>query len=106
MTFEGKEMRWYSVWELQEMEAEELFLKFDVEPPPPTALLLCVSEAAAAAVQLELFKLCEKCSQSTNTGEEAHTVDTGTLGVNLNVLLVGAILREKELQWRKSLIPL
>lgn len=97
MTFEGKEMRWYSVWELQEMEAEELFLNFDVEPPPPTALLLCVSEAAAAAVRQELFKLCE--SQSTNTGEEAHTVDTGTPGVNLNVLLVGATFREKELMW-------
>lgn len=69
VTFDGKEMQWYSVWDQQEMELEELPIRFDVEPPPPTALLLCVSEAAAAVVEQELLKLCAEHRHIVETGE-------------------------------------
>lgn len=74
MTFDGKEMQWYSVWGRQEMEVEELAITFDVEPPPPTALLLCVSEAAAAVVERDLFKLCAEHRHMAGTGETATLI--------------------------------
>lgn len=69
VTFDGKEMQWYSVWGRQEMELEELPISFDVEPPPLTALLLCVSEAAAGVVERGLFKLCAEHRHLAETGE-------------------------------------
>lgn len=69
VTFDGKEMQWYSVWSQQEMEAEDLAVRFDLEPPPPMALLLCVTEAAAAMVERELFKLCAEHRHIAETGE-------------------------------------
>lgn len=74
LTMERKELRLYSVWEQQEMEAQELYLKCGVEPSPPAILLLCVSQTAAAAVQQQLCKLCVKYDEATNPGERAHTV--------------------------------
>lgn len=77
ITVERKELRRYSVWEQQEMEAHELHFKCDEEPTPPAALLLCVSETAAAAIQRELLQLC--VTHDETTGKKAHTVDTGSL---------------------------
>lgn len=82
LTFERKELRRYSVWEQQEMEAQELHLKCDEELSPPAVLLLYVSQTAAAVVQRELLKLCVEDDETTNTGKKAHTADTSTLGVN------------------------
>lgn len=85
MTFEGKEMQWYSVWNQEEMVFKGVPIRFDVEQPAPVALLLCVSEAAAAVVQRELFKLCTKHRHITETGKKALR-STGTL------IFPGAIL--------------
>lgn len=85
MTFEGKEMQWYSVWNQEEMVFKGVPISFDVEPPAPVALLLCVSEAAAAVVQRELFKLCAKHRHIAETGKKALR-SAGTL------IFPGAIL--------------
>lgn len=85
MTFEGKEMQWYSVWNQEEMVFKGVPIRFDVEQPAPVALLLCVSEAAAAVVQRELFKLCAKHRHIAETGKKALR-SAGTL------IFPGAIL--------------
>ncbi|XP_044072715.1 sentrin-specific protease 7 isoform X2 [Siniperca chuatsi] len=69
LTFERKELRRYSVWEQQELEAQELYFKGDEEPSPAAVLLFCVSETAAAAVQRDLLKLCVKQDGTMNTGK-------------------------------------
>lgn len=69
LTFEREELRRYSVWEQEEMEAQQLLFKGYEEPSPAAVLLLCVSETAAAAIQRDLRKLCVKQDESTNTGE-------------------------------------
>ncbi|KAG8000520.1 Sentrin-specific protease 7, partial [Nibea albiflora] len=66
LNIERKELRRYSVWEQQELEAQELQFEDDEEPMPPSALLLCVSETAAAAVHRELHKLCVKQAAPAN----------------------------------------
>lgn len=76
LTFERKALRRYSVWEQQELEAQELLFQGGEEPSPPAVLLFCVSEAAAAAVQQDLLKLCVKRDGTTDTGETVHMVDT------------------------------
>lgn len=68
LTFERKELQRYSLWEQQEMEAQELHFRCDEEPPPPAVLLLHVSQSAAAVVQQELLKLCVEQDETTNTG--------------------------------------
>ncbi|XP_070770637.1 sentrin-specific protease 7 [Enoplosus armatus] len=67
LTFERKELRRYSIWEKQELEALELHFKGEEEPSPAAVLLLCVSETAAAAVQRDLLKLRVKQDESANT---------------------------------------
>ncbi|XP_070832418.1 sentrin-specific protease 7 isoform X3 [Chaetodon trifascialis] len=69
LTFARKELRRYSVWEQQELEAQELHFKGTEEPSPPAVLLFCVSETAAAAVQQDLLKLCVKQDGTTHTGK-------------------------------------
>lgn len=69
LTLERKELRRYSVWEQEEMEAQQLLFKDDKEPSPAAVLLFCVSETAAAAIQQDLCKLCTKHDGTTNTGE-------------------------------------
>ncbi len=78
LTFGCKELRRYSVWEQQELEAEELLFNDDEESLPPAVLLFFVSETAAAAVQKDLHKLCVKQDGNMNTGEKAHTADTNS----------------------------
>lgn len=67
--FECEELRWYSVWCKEEMEAQQLVLRGDEDPSPAAVLLLCVSETAAATIQCDLHKLGVKQDGSTNTGE-------------------------------------
>ncbi|XP_076603385.1 uncharacterized protein LOC143330586 isoform X2 [Chaetodon auriga] len=69
LTFARKELRRYSVWEQQELEAQELHFKGTEEPSPPAVLLFCVSESAAAAVQQDLLKLSVKQDGTTHTGK-------------------------------------
>lgn len=69
VTFERKELRRYSVWEQQELEAQELHFKGEEEPIPAAVLLFCVSETAAAAVQRDLLNLYAKQDGAMNTGE-------------------------------------
>lgn len=76
ITFGRKELRRYSVWEQQELEAQELHFRSNEELCPPAFLLLCVSETAGAAVQRDLVKLCVDQDATTNTGEKAHNVVT------------------------------
>ncbi|XP_060909240.1 sentrin-specific protease 7 isoform X1 [Labrus mixtus] len=58
LTFQRKELRRYSVWEHQELEAEGLC--FRSEEAFPAALLFCVSDSGAAAVQRYLVDLYVK----------------------------------------------
>lgn len=76
VTFERKELRRYSVWEQQELEAQELHFRSNEELSPPAFLLLCVSETAGAAVHRDLLKLCVDQEAIMNTGEKAPSVDT------------------------------
>lgn len=69
VTFERKELRRYSVWEQQELEAQELHFKGEEEPIPAAVLLFCVSETAAAAVQRDLLNLYAKQDGAMNTGK-------------------------------------
>ncbi|XP_073329719.1 uncharacterized protein [Pagrus major] len=69
LTFERKELRRYSVWEQQELEAQELHFRITEELSPPAFLLLCVSETAGAAVQQDLLKLCVDQDGTTDTGK-------------------------------------
>lgn len=69
LALERKEMRRYSVWEQQELEAQDISFEYDEDPPPPTVLMLCVSQTAAAAAQRELLSLCHKQDETTNIGE-------------------------------------
>lgn len=73
LTFGREELRRYSVWEQDEMEAQQLLLGGDKDPSPAAVLLLCVSETAAAALQRDLRKLYVRQDGSTNTGEIAGT---------------------------------
>ncbi|XP_028993158.1 sentrin-specific protease 7 isoform X2 [Betta splendens] len=67
LSFARKELRRYSVWEQEEMEAQQLHFRGDEEPSPAAILLLYVSENAAATIQQDLYKLC------TNQDEPIHT---------------------------------
>nr|XP_020465171.1 uncharacterized protein LOC109965474 isoform X2 [Monopterus albus] len=69
LTFERKELRRYSVWEQEEMEAQELQLKGDEDPSPVAVLVFFVSETAAAAIQQDLCKLRVKQEETLNTGK-------------------------------------
>ncbi|XP_030284561.1 uncharacterized protein LOC115588248 isoform X4 [Sparus aurata] len=69
VTFERKELRRYSVWEQQELEAQELHFRSNEELSPPAFLLLCVSETAGAAVHRDLLKLCVDQEAIMNTGK-------------------------------------
>lgn len=69
LSLERKELRRYSVWEQQEMQAQGIYFKCDKDPFPPTVLLLCVSRAAAAAVQLDLLNLCPKQEEYNDIGK-------------------------------------
>lgn len=69
LVLERKELRRYSVWEQQELEAQDINFKCDEDPSPPTVLMLWVSQTAAAAAQLELLDLCFKQDETTNIGE-------------------------------------
>lgn len=69
MALERKELRRYSVWEQQEMEALDISFKCDEDPSPPTVLMLCVSQTAAAAAQQELLNLCLKQDETIDTGK-------------------------------------
>lgn len=65
---ERKELRRYSVWEQQEMKAQDINFKCDEDPCPPTVLMLCVSQTAAAAAQREL-NLYLKQDETTDIGK-------------------------------------
>ncbi|XP_027147067.1 sentrin-specific protease 7 isoform X2 [Larimichthys crocea] len=68
LNVERKELRRYSVWEQQELEAQELHFEDEAEPIPPSALLLGVSETAAAAIHRDLHKLYVKQGAPSNIG--------------------------------------
>lgn len=74
LNVERKELRRYSVWEQQELEAQELHFEDEEEPIPPSALLLGVSETAAAAIHRDLHKLYVKQGAPSNIGKRAHAV--------------------------------
>ncbi|XP_014915627.1 uncharacterized protein LOC106964552 isoform X1 [Poecilia latipinna] len=57
LSFERKELRRYSVWDQQELEAREIHFG-DEDPSPPGVMLFFVSEAAAAAIHQELYQMC------------------------------------------------
>lgn len=69
MSLERKELRRYSVWEQQEMEAQDIYFKCDKDPCPPTVLMLCVSQTAAAAVHWDLLNLCQKQDKNNDIGK-------------------------------------
>lgn len=69
LSLERKELRRYSVWEQEEMEAQNLRFQGSEEPCPAAVLMFCVSETAADAIQQELRHLCVK-DGTPNTGEE------------------------------------
>lgn len=66
MSLERKELRRYSVWEHQEMEAQDIYFK---DSSPSTVLMLCVSQTAAAAVHWDLLNLCLKQDRSNDIGK-------------------------------------
>ncbi|TWW81086.1 Sentrin-specific protease 7 [Takifugu flavidus] len=60
LSLERKELCRYSVWEQQEMEAQDIYFRCDKDPSPPAVLMLCVSQTAAEAVHWNLLNLCLK----------------------------------------------
>lgn len=84
---ERKELWRYSVWEQQEMEAQEVYFKHEEDFSPPAVLLLYVSETAAAAAHQELLKLCVEPDETTNTGKKADNVDKSII-LNIHSLLI------------------
>lgn len=71
MALDRKELRRYSVWEQQEMEAQDINFNSDENPSPPTVLMLCISQTAAAAAEWELLNLCFEQDEQRN-GKEIH----------------------------------
>ncbi|KAM8854653.1 sentrin-specific protease 7 isoform 2-T5 [Spinachia spinachia] len=69
LTVDRKDMRRYSVWELQDLEDRGLHFKDGEEPSPAAILMLCVSESAASAMQRELLKLRVKQHRNTSSGK-------------------------------------
>lgn len=69
LSLERKELRRYSVWEQQDMEAQDIYFKCDGKPSPPTVLVLCVSQTAAAAVHRDLLSLCLKQDKTNDIGK-------------------------------------
>ncbi|XP_071368436.1 sentrin-specific protease 7-like isoform X1 [Centroberyx affinis] len=69
LTLERTELRRYSVWEQQELQARGLGYKGKEQPPPAALLLLYVSNTQAAAVQRDLRKLSAKQHATTSTGQ-------------------------------------
>ncbi|XP_008279807.1 sentrin-specific protease 7 isoform X2 [Stegastes partitus] len=68
LSFERKELRRYSVWEKQELEARKFHLHDD-EENCPAVLLFCVSETAATALQQDLSQLCVNQDEAPDTGK-------------------------------------
>ncbi|KAM4731208.1 sentrin-specific protease 7 isoform 2-T3 [Anableps anableps] len=68
LTFERKELRRYSVWDQQELEAREIHFG-DEDPSPPGVLLFYVTEEAAAAIQQDLDQLCVSEDGPIDTGK-------------------------------------
>ncbi|KAM6978359.1 uncharacterized protein LKV04_013756 [Tautogolabrus adspersus] len=89
LTFQRKELRRYSVWEHQELEAEGLY--FSSGESVPAALLFCVSDSGAAAVQRDLVELYINQDSSINTDKASPfillTLTEPLEGIN------GALLR-------------
>lgn len=69
LSLERKELRRYSVWEQQEMEAQDIYFKCAKDSSPPTVLMLCVSQTAAAAVHWDLLNLCLKQDKNNDIGK-------------------------------------
>ncbi|KAK2905878.1 sentrin-specific protease 7 [Channa argus] len=69
LTIQQKELRGYSVWEKEDMEAQELHFKDSDETAPAAVVFLCVTETAAAAIQRDLSKLCGEQDKTTSTGK-------------------------------------
>ncbi|XP_074551364.1 uncharacterized protein LOC141808596 [Halichoeres trimaculatus] len=63
------ELRRYSLWKQEEMEAQGFYLGGDGEPFPAAVLMLFVSETAAAAMESDLLQLCVHRDRATNTAK-------------------------------------
>uniref|UniRef100_A0A3Q1G4V6 Si:dkey-100n23.3 n=1 Tax=Acanthochromis polyacanthus TaxID=80966 RepID=A0A3Q1G4V6_9TELE len=74
LSFERKELRRYSVWEKQELEARQIRFSDDDEPCPATVLLLCLSETAAAEIQEDLSHLCANYNGDADAGKASPFV--------------------------------
>uniref|UniRef100_A0A3P8S3Z6 Si:dkey-100n23.3 n=1 Tax=Amphiprion percula TaxID=161767 RepID=A0A3P8S3Z6_AMPPE len=74
LSFERKELRRYSVWEKQELEAREIRFSDDEEPCPATVLLLCLSETAAAEIQEQISHLCVVHDEAADAGKASPFV--------------------------------
>ncbi|XP_034549672.1 sentrin-specific protease 7 isoform X2 [Notolabrus celidotus] len=66
LCYPRQELRRYSVWKWEEMEALGISFNDDEDPLPAAVLMLFVSEAAAASIQSDLL-LCDKQDRTTNT---------------------------------------
>ncbi|MED6231645.1 hypothetical protein ATANTOWER_001801 [Ataeniobius toweri] len=74
VTFERKELRRYSVWDQQELEAQDIHFEDDKDPAPPGVLLFYVTETAAAAIQQELYQLCISEDGPIDTGKASPLI--------------------------------
>ncbi|XP_041857609.1 sentrin-specific protease 7 isoform X2 [Melanotaenia boesemani] len=74
LTLERKELRRYSVWDQEELEARGICFEGNEEPFPAGVLLFCVSETAAASIQQDLHPLCVEEDEGINTGKSSPFV--------------------------------
>lgn len=71
MTFVRTDLRRYSVWDKQELEAHHIRFEGEKDPLPPGVLLLYVSETAAGPIQQVLNQLCDSEDGPVDNGESA-----------------------------------
>lgn len=68
LTYRRPELRRYSLWKQEEMEAQGFYLEDEWDPLPAAALMLFVSETAAASIKTDLLQLCVHQDRNTNSG--------------------------------------
>ncbi|XP_015240870.1 PREDICTED: sentrin-specific protease 7 isoform X1 [Cyprinodon variegatus] len=74
LTFVRTDLRRYSVWDKQELEAHHIRFEGEKDPSPPGVLLLYVSETAAGPIQQVLNQLCDSEDGPVDNGKASRFI--------------------------------
>ncbi|KAM3838212.1 uncharacterized protein ACN63O_023233, partial [Diretmus argenteus] len=108
LTLEPTDLRRYSVWEQQELQALGLDYKGKEQPPPAALLLLYVSDTQATTAHRDLRKLSIKQHGTTATGQASpffllslrdplEGVEGAVLHSILDIVCLNSLAQEKSL---------